>query len=81
MRALAALCSVYCVVGVEQAQPLQTGLRLCDSDVEKWKGCNDFGRNYKSEWEMTSVWVQEAADGSVCKRSHHFTHGVQSHKP
>jgi len=28
MRELTALCSVYCVVGVKQAQPLQTGGRL-----------------------------------------------------
>jgi len=29
------------------------------------KSCNDSGRKYRSEWEMTFVWVQKAADGSV----------------
>jgi len=33
MRALTALCDVYCVVGAKQAQPWQTGLRLRDKNA------------------------------------------------
>jgi len=54
-----------------QAQRLQTGLRLCDINAtmtsRKCKGPCAFDRKYRSEWEMTFVWVQKATDGSVCK--------------
>jgi len=54
MCALTALCSVYCVVSIKQTQRLQTGLCLCDRNAiitSKWKGCYDFDRKYRSEWE------------------------------
>ena len=47
----------------------------------KWKGCKDSGCKYRSYWEMTFIWVQKAADGSVCKLSHYCTQSVQFHKP
>jgi len=54
MCALTALCSVYCVVSIEQSQRLQTGLWLCDRNAiitSQWKGSYDFDRKYRSEWE------------------------------
>ena len=76
-------------VADEQSISQQSNLRSdsvvsplwCLNDVEKWKGCNDSGRKYRSYWEMTFIWVQKAADGSVCKLSHYCTQSVQSHKP
>ena len=44
-----------------QAQRLQTGLRLCDINAtmtsRKFKGPCASDRKYRSEWEMTFVWV------------------------
>ena len=54
MCALTTLCSVCCVVSIKQTQRLQTGLYLCDRNAiitSKWKGCYDFDRKYRSEWE------------------------------
>jgi len=54
MCALAALCSVYCVVSIKQSQRLQTGLCLCDRNLiiaSKWNSSYDFDRKYRSEWE------------------------------
>jgi len=48
---------------------------------QELKGCNDSDRKHKSYWEMTSIWVQKAVDGSVFKLSQYCTQSGQSHKP
>ena len=47
--------------------------------TSKWMCPYDSDRKYRSEWER--LFVQKAADGSVCKLLHHFTQSVQFHKP
>jgi len=59
---------------------LQTGLRARDQNAtmtsRKWKSLYDCVRTYRSAREMTFVWVQKAADGSICKLWHHCTQSV-----
>jgi len=54
MRALTALCSVYCAVSTKQSQAkrLLTGLRLRDRNAiitSKWKCSYDSDRKYRQE--------------------------------
>jgi len=74
--------TVLCVVSSNQAQHLQTGLRLRDRNTtmasKKWKDSYDIGRKYRSDYKRL---VKKASDGSVCKLWHHCAQSVQSYKP
>jgi len=45
----------------------------CDKNAamtsRKWKGSNDSGRKYRSEWDLPFLWVQKAAHGSEFRLS------------
>jgi len=76
--------SFPCVVSTKQVQRLQAlrlGGRNATMMSSKWKCSYGSGRKYKSEWEITCVWVQKAVCGSVCNMWHHCTQSVPSREP
>jgi len=66
---------VRCVESCERYARLKAGRQVCQRNAtttsRKLKGSYISGRECRSEWEKTYVWVQKAADGSACKLWYH----------